>query len=809
MAENEKKLGVYICSDCGIGEALDTEALANIAKNQHRIEDVKVVPFLCSQEGAQVIKDDINNQGVNTIVIAACSQRVNYDVFDFDPSQYVTERVNLREHIVWTQNPKPEEPAEAPAEEAAPETAEAAEGEAAPAEGATEPPAGEASAEGEESTAETPAEKAGPQVNEFTQEMAEDHLRMGIVRAQKCEPPVPQIEEIDRTVMVVGGGVTGLSSALESANAGYDVVIVEKEDQLGGWASKMFKILPDKPPFAETRKPDVDAKIEAVNNHEKIRVITGAGIEKTAGEPGKYEVTVNAGGSSETINIGAIVLAIGWKPYNANRLEHLGYGKFKNVVTNVEMEEITAAGNGQISRPSDSKKAARVAFLQCAGQRDPEHLPYCSSVCCLTSLKQATYVTESDPDASAYIIYKDMRTPGLYEDFYKASQNNPGVMLTKGEVTSITEDADGNIILEIDNTILGEKVMVIADMLVLATGMVTNALPAHIEGVTDLTPEYVGSWRETETQDGVIKEVIADPVVLNLAYRQGPELPYLKWGFPDSHFICFPYETRRTGIYAAGAVRHPMTAMQSAGDGAGAALKAIQCLELTAQGKAVHPRAGDQSFPEINFTNCTQCRRCTVECPFGVLDEDEKGTPKTNTYRCRRCGTCMGACPQRIISFKNYSVGMIADQMKAIKVPEEDSKPRIIALICENDAYPALDIAGLNRLNISPFYRFITMRCLGGTNLVWIADALSAGIEGFLLIGCRFDDDYQCHFVKGSKAANERLGKVQETLNRLMLEADRVKQVELAMNEWDKLPQIMDDFAERLKEFGPNPFKGF
>ncbi len=807
----DKKIGVYICTDCGIGTALDTEALENVAKNEYKADIVRRAPFLCSQEGTQLVKDDINNEGVNTIVVAACSQRVNTDAFDFDPAQYVTERVNLREHIVWTQTPSAEA---AEAEEASSqEGTDAEDGEAA---AEPKPEAGAEAAEGaaeaeEEASGEAsaPEQEAAPVVNENTQEMGEDHLRMGIVRAKSSEPPEPQIEEVNKTIMVIGAGPTGLASALESANAGYEVVLIEKEADLGGWAKKMYRLLPDKAPFKESKKPDIEERIEAVKSHDKIRVITGAAIEKTAGEPGKYQVTVNSNGSSETLTIGSIVLAIGWKPYNANRLEHLGYGKFKNVVTNVEMEQIASDGNGTVARPSDGKQATSVAFLQCAGQRDPEHLPYCSSVCCLASLKQALYVTESNPEAAAYIVYKDMRTPGLYEEFYKAAQDNPGVMLTKGDVTSVTEDEAGNIIIEIDNTILGEKVMVVADMLVLATGMVTNTLPAHIEGVTDLTPEYVGQWRETETVDGIIKEVIADPVVLNLEYRQGPELPHLKYGYPDSHFVCFPYETRRTGIYAAGAVRHPMTAMQSANDGAGAALKAIQCLELAAKGMSVHPRAGDQSFPEINFTNCTQCRRCTVECPFGVLDEDEKGTPKTNTFRCRRCGTCMGACPQRIISFKNYSVEMIASQMKAIKVPEEDSKPRIIALICENDAYPALDIAGLNRLSISPFYRFITVRCLGGTNLVWIADALSAGIEGFLLIGCRFDDDYQCHFIKGSKAANERLGKVQETLGRLMLESERVTQVELPLNEWNKLPQIMGDFAEKLKEFGPNPFKGF
>jgi quinone-modifying oxidoreductase subunit QmoB len=802
----EQKLAVYICTDCDIGKTLDIEKLKNVAANEFKADIVKTSEFLCGQEGAEEIRNDINNEGVNTIVIAACSPRVHTDIFDFDPLQYVTERVNLREQIVWTQTGLA-----APAEEETTEAEPAAEA-AAPAEAESAEAAAEAPAEGAEAAGETAAEEAapaGPVVDENTQEMAEDHLRMGIVRAKKSEPPEPFIEDITRSVMVIGGGVTGITSALEAAEAGYQVFIIEKEAELGGWASKMYRILPDKPPFAETKKPDINAKIEAVQNNDRIRVLTGASIESTEGMPGQYKVTVNQNGGSEVLDIGTIVLATGWKPYDATKLGHLGYGKFKNVITNVEMEENASKNDGSVMRPSDGAKAKRVAFLQCAGQRDPEHLPYCSSVCCLASLKQALYVTESDPDASAYIIYKDMRTPGLYEDFYKSAQNNPGVMLTKGEMTSIAEDENGNIVMEIDNTILGEKVIVEADMLVLATGMVTTALPEGVEDITDLTPEYVGTWKETTTQDGVIKEVIADPVVLNLKYRQGPEMPYLKWGFPDSHFVCFPYETRRTGIYAAGAVRHPMSAMQSATDGVGAALKAIQCLELSALGKSVHPRSGDTSFPEINYTNCTQCRRCTVECPFGVLDEDEKGTPKTNTYRCRRCGTCMGACPQRIISFKNYSVDMIASMMKAVKVPEEEEKPRIIALVCENDAYPALDIAGLNRSKISPFYRIIPMRCLGGTNLVWIADALSAGIEGFLLIGCRFDDDYQCHFIKGSKAANERLGKVQETLGRLMLEAERVTQVELAINEWDRLPEIMDDFAEQLKGFGPNPFKGF
>jgi quinone-modifying oxidoreductase subunit QmoB len=253
-----------------------------------------------------------------------------------------------------------------------------------------------------------------------------------------------------------------------------------------------------------------------------------------------------------------------------------------------------------------------------------------------------------------------------------------------------------------------------------------------------------------------------------------------------------------------------MDGAQAAEDGWGAAMKAAQCIEEARHGEAVHPRSGDVGIPDFFLQRCTQCKRCTEECPFGTLNEDEKGTPELNVLRCRRCGICMGACPERIINFTDYSVDGTAAAIKAMSVPEEfDEKPRILALLCENDALPALDAAALSRTKWNPWVRIAQVRCLGSVNLVWVADALSRGIDGVILIGCKHGDDYQCHYVRGSELASTRFANLQETLTRLALEPERVKLVELAHDESDRIPRILDEFADELEELGASPLKGF
>ncbi|HVN05274.1 MAG TPA: FAD-dependent oxidoreductase [Bryobacteraceae bacterium] len=697
------KLGVYICTGCAIGDALDAAKLVKCATGELKAPVCRTHAMLCGAEGCGLIRQDLETKAVDTVVIAGCSPRFKTEVFNFNHGS-VVERVNLREHVAWCHKPQDED----------------------------------------------------------TQMLAEDYLRMGVARALKTEAGEPLHDEISRTLLVIGGGVTGITAALEAAAAGYQVVLVEKEEELGGRAAHSRRLA-----------QEIEGLAESALYHPRIRTLCLAQVVKIEGQPGMFDVAVSTAGGRETIRAGAIVVATGWKPYDASRLTHLGYGISPDVITNADLERMAAAG--PILRPSTQQPVRSVLFVQCAGSRDKEHLPYCSSACCMGTLHQIGYLRQQDPEALVYVIYKDMRTPGQDERVYREVQDHPMNFFTKGEVESVRPWSNGTLAVTVNNTLLGDSITVCVDLVVLATGMVPNA----------------------------------SEQILNLAYRQGPELPVLQDGFPDSHFICFPYETRRTGIYAAGVARAPMDDALARTDGMGAALKALQSMEMAAQGQAVHPRGGDDSYPSFFLQRCTQCKRCTEECPFGALDEDAKGTPQPNLYRCRRCGICMGACPERIVSFRNYSVDMIASMIKAIEVPEEaEEKPRVLALVCENDAYPALDLAGVRRRQYDANVRVIPLRCLGSLNIVWIADALSRGIDGVLLIGCKYGDDYQCHFTKGSELAARRLENVKETLQRLQLEPERLQLTQLAINEWDKLPELFDGFVERMRELGPNPYKG-
>ncbi len=353
---------------------------------------------------------------------------------------------------------------------------------------------------------------------------------------------------VSGSIMVVGGGISGLTTALEAAEVGYEVFLIEKEASLGGRVSQLKHYFPKLcPPTC-----GLEINYKRIKDNKKIKVMTLSEVQSVSGSAGDYTVTVKTSPryvnenctacgecekvcnteipndfnfgmdrkkaaylphnmafpmrfvmdaamgtddrdkvkeackydavdfemSEKTIDlkVGSIVWNTGWTPYDATRIDNLGFGRYQNVITNMMFERL-ATGNGptagKIVRPSDDKAPQTVAFAQCAGSRDEDHLTYCSYICCMASLKHATYIREQYPDAKIYIYYIDMRTPGLkYEKFYAKLKADENVFFVKGKVAEVSEESgSGNIKLVAEDTLSGEKIRQSVDMLVLATGM--------------------------------------------------------------------------------------------------------------------------------------------------------------------------------------------------------------------------------------------------------------------------------------------------------------------------------------------------
>jgi quinone-modifying oxidoreductase subunit QmoB len=479
---DDVKVGAYLCRGCGLGERLNTEQLALIATREGKAEYAREHEFLCSQSGIDMIRADIDAGNANHVVIGACSRRAKTDAFRFD--SVAMARASLREGVVWVR----------------PDSDDA---------------------------------------RETTQEMADDYIRMACTEVRFMSVPRASDEQtLDKHLLVVGGGFTGLTAAEEASKAGYTVTIVEKSDRLGGFAAELRRRIPSRSPYAEPEEPGVAELVARVEADANIDVRLNATVARTSGAPGRFSVDIAAvngdGATPRTHTFGAIIQASGFREYDAAQLTELAYADSQDVVTQAELEALArAAGDGPIKRPSDGRDVSSVAFVQCAGQRSdkPGHLAYCSGFCCAASIKQAMYFKDANPGVDTVVLYTDLRTPGSGgEDFYRSGQER-GVIFSKAEVLGVSPGADV-LKVRMHDLILGEETEMDADLVVLATGVVPNA------GVDpDAVPLSADDDESEEAAPAAGSVEIPVDSILNLSYRQGTDVPQLAHGFADSHFI--------------------------------------------------------------------------------------------------------------------------------------------------------------------------------------------------------------------------------------------------------------------------------
>ncbi|ACA59310.1 methyl-viologen-reducing hydrogenase, delta subunit [Candidatus Desulforudis audaxviator MP104C] len=582
-------------------------------------------------------------------------------------------------------------------------------------------------------------------------------LEMALAKAVRLEPKVTAAVTGYDTVLVVGGGIAGLTAAHELAAAGYRVVIVERRPFLGGKVVQLHRYYPHScDPVC-----GVSYLLETLRENDRVTIETAAEVAGVTGFPGRFEALVRRSGTESrdvVYTVGAVIIATGWEGFDAGQIKEFGYGKYPNVVTAMDLERLASPSGptgGRLVRPSDERPVKRVAFIQCAGSRSERYLSYCSQICCTVTIKQLSYIREAYPEAEITVFYIDLRVLGKYEDLYRQALAD-GVRFVRGMPARIEENSKTrDLVVRAADSLSGRQLAQTVDLVVLATGMVPN--------------------RQLEWLSGF----------------EAPDLTH------NTHEQCFPGITARPGVYLAGACEEPMDVTQSVRSSLSAAMRCVKFLREKLDVAGLVPMVDD--------TKCDRCGRCVSECPTGAMRFITEGKPPVpDPLSCRHCGICQGGCPLQCVALPSYCFQGVADMIQAVEfdlLTKDD--PAILLFLCRHDAYPAYEAAcaaGTVPPNVIP----VRVPCAGTVNAAWVADALMHGFDGIAVAGCPREE---CHAGTGFSLAKERLASAGETLYRMMIEPERVAALPVGIRDAAQLAAKLWAFSAQLKGMGANPLR--
>lgn len=567
-------MGVFVCH-CGIN-------IAGVVKVSELVERAKKMPgvavaldyqYCCSDPGQNLIRETIVKQNLNRVVVACCSPTLHEKTFrkacaaaGLNP--YLCEIANIREHCSWVTKDKDQ-----------------------------------------------------------ATDKAESIVAMTVARALWDESLVPVGVSVTRRALVVGAGIAGIQASLDIANAGYEVVLVERQPRIGGHISALTRTFP----YLEQAELMFAPKLVECASHPRIRLLTSAELFEVSGNVGDFKVKIQrkeqTGTEQEIVEetVGAIVFATGYELFDMAKLAPYGAGQVADVVDSLEFEKLLAAATttGELRRPSDGRIPKRVVFVQCAGSRDQEHgVPYCSKVCCMYTAKNALAYKQLVPDGEAIVCYIDVRTPGKgFEEFYQRV-TDAGVKYYRGKVARVFRNGDKVRVLTAD-TLAAAKLELDADLVVLATAMVAD-------------PYGVELARKLKVQVGAS-------------------------GFlSEAHPKLRPVETLAGGFFLAGTCQGPKDVFETVVQASAAAAKV---LALFSQDKLYH----EPTIAQVDEAVCVGCGYCEKTCAYSAVKVDERRRiAVVNPALCEGCGACAVACPSGAMTHRNFSKRSIVEMVEQV-----------------------------------------------------------------------------------------------------------------------------------------------
>ena len=555
ITDEDLRIGVFVCN-CGINIAgvVDVPAVTEYAAKLPHVALADENLFTCSQDTQERIKEVIKEERLNRVVVASCSPRTHEPLFQetlqaCGLNKYLFEMANIRDQDSWVHGDDPE-------------------------------------------AATT---------------KAKDLVRMAVARAALLKPLKERKISINRRALVIGGGVAGLNAALGLADQDFEVVVVEKEPQLGGLSRQLTTIIE-----GEDIQRYLLELVEKVTNHDKIQVLAESLIVGFTGFKGNFttEVMVGPGMYERKIEHGVVILATGANEYKPK--EYL-YGEDYRVMTQIDL--------GKRLEVQGADNLNRVVMIQCVGSRNDEH-PNCSRVCCQSAVKNALHIKELNPDADVYILYRDMRMYGMLEDYYTEARQR-GIIFCRfsQDTPPAVESTDDALMVTFKDHVLQQDIRVPADLLVLSAGMVPED-----------TQELASILKLPRNEDGY---------------------------FIEAHVKLRPVDLANEGIFLCGTAHSPKLISETISQALAAASRATTFLSQSEITLSAVTAGVDQE-------RCAACLVCVRACPYGVPRINEEGASEIDEALCHGCGICAAECPAKAIELNWYEDDQIISKVDAL-----------------------------------------------------------------------------------------------------------------------------------------------
>ena len=773
MEKKSPRIGIFVC-ECGgnIGEVVDVNAVVDTVKSWPDVTVAKFHKYLCSKPAQEMILDAVKKENLDRVVVASCTPRMHLATFQnvverAGLNPFMLEFVNIREQDSWILGPHP-----------------------------------------------------SPEATK----KAISLIRGGYEKSMQLEPLQTISEKGSREILIIGGGISGITSALELGYLGYKVHLVERKPSIGGNMAKLTKVFPT----LDCAQCILTPRMAEVGRNPNVNLYTYAEVKEVSGRPGNYDVKVfmkprgvdvqkcrscgvcakvcpvsvsdefNEGlsqrkaayvefpqavpsayvidfnsctkcgkceqlcpakavsladqGCTVDLHVGGIIMATGYQLYDAKNLETFGYGKYKDVITMMDLERLVSATgptSGYVKR-ADGSDVKRMAIILCAGSRDKNYISYCSRICCMYSLKQA-FVLKKMLGIDVSIYYTDIRATGKgYEDLYWRDQE-AGVTFIRGKVAEVYKNnKTGKLVVVAEDTLASEIKEEEFDMVGLATPMVS---PSGLKELADKMKVSIG-------EDGFVTE-------------KHPKLD--------------PVDSLVTGIYACGCALSPKDVRDTVSDGLGAAAKAA----LFLKGDYV-TTSPEKAYVIVDL--CNGCNACVPICPVNAISMQE-GKAKIDPFQCTGCGACIPVCPQEAIDFKNSTTKQIMAQVRGVLTDKVAGEVRILAFVDKNVGYTGIDFLGLDRAKYPENIRIVAVPSTAILGKKHVLSAFAYGADGVLVI-------------EGTQEIDERFTKKRmidmgRELAAFGIENMRVRYSYVPLPVYKKAAELFTMFTDRIKKFGP------